>query len=219
MHGAPQLAELRVGLVRRPRLVAVAKPFDSRTRRPRVWLSREDYAATAARARGARREWSGAPRNNPLEASLSAARRAKMCTVGSAARPEHPTSDRPPLVGLDLEDVDDLRERFRRQPALCRRLFTPAERAYAASRSDPTLHLAGRLCAKEAVVKALCLGSVDPHDIEVVDGRAGLRLVLHGDALNTAARLAVDVRITLAYRSPLAAAVAIALTQPQTHPE
>jgi phosphopantetheinyl transferase (holo-ACP synthase) len=58
--------------------------------------------------------------------------------------------------------------------------FTPAERAYAESKSDPARRLAARLAAKRAACRALA-GGVELEDIEVVRGLGGppgLRLSL-----------------------------------------
>ena len=50
--------------------------------------------------------------------------------------------------------------------------FSPRERAYAASKSDPERRLAARLAAKQAAVAALG-GSLELRDVEIVRGRFG----------------------------------------------
>ena len=50
--------------------------------------------------------------------------------------------------------------------------FSPRERAYAASKSDPERRLAARLAAKQAAVTALG-GGIDLGDVEIVRGRGG----------------------------------------------
>src|SRR5688500_3707656 len=61
-------------------------------------------------------------------------------------------------------------------------LFTDAERAYAASKSDPERRLLARLAAKRAAAEALG-GEVTPSDVEVVRGRGGPpRIVLSAAA-------------------------------------
>ena len=72
------------------------------------------------------------------------------------------------MVGLDLLDIDRLERALERRPGLADRLFTEAERAYAAAQARPAQHLAARFCAKEAVTKALGLDVLRPRDIEVV---------------------------------------------------
>ena len=61
-------------------------------------------------------------------------------------------------VGLDLLEVERLERALERRPRLAERLFTGAERDYAAAKARPGMHLAARFCAKEAVAKALGLG-------------------------------------------------------------
>ena len=67
-----------------------------------------------------------------------------------------------PGVGIDLLDIARLERALERRPRLALRLFTDAERAYAASRARPGQHLAARFCAKEAVAKALRLEAWSP---------------------------------------------------------
>jgi holo-[acyl-carrier protein] synthase len=71
-------------------------------------------------------------------------------------------------VGLDLLDIARLERALERRPRLAERLFTEAERSYAAARARPVIHLAARFCAKEAVAKALGLTAWSFLDIEVV---------------------------------------------------
>src|SRR5919106_5695912 len=73
-------------------------------------------------------------------------------------------------VGIDLLDIDRLERALERRPRLAERLFTDAERAYAASRARPAMHLAARFCAKEAVAKALALREWSWRDVEVLGG-------------------------------------------------
>lgn len=59
--------------------------------------------------------------------------------------------------------------------------FTPAERAYASSKSDPKRRLAARLAAKRAVAGLLGVQAVD---VEVLPGRGGpprLKLSAHAE--------------------------------------
>jgi holo-[acyl-carrier protein] synthase len=98
-------------------------------------------------------------------------------------------------VGIDLLEIDRLERAIERRPRLAERLFTDAERAYAASRARPAMHLAARFCAKEAVAKALALPVWDPHDVEVV-GSGGPPVVhLTGHAGARARELGVTVQV------------------------
>ena len=84
-------------------------------------------------------------------------------------------------VGIDLLDIDSERA-LERRPRLAERLFTDAERAYAASRARPVMHLAARYCAKEAVAKALGLTGWSFRDVEVVATAAAPQVRLTGSA-------------------------------------
>jgi holo-[acyl-carrier protein] synthase len=113
-------------------------------------------------------------------------------------------------IGLDLLEIDRLAQALARRPRLAERLFTDAERAFAAERGEPARHLAARFCAKEAVAKALALRDGDWHDVEVLgggDSPPGLRLT--GRAAARAAELGVDVTISLTHSKGMAGAVAM----------
>ena len=76
-------------------------------------------------------------------------------------------------VGIDAVDLARFRTVLARRPTLAGRVFTDAERAYAARAADPVPRLAARFAAKEAAMKALRvgIGAVRFADLEVV--RAG----------------------------------------------
>jgi holo-[acyl-carrier protein] synthase len=103
-------------------------------------------------------------------------------------------------VGIDLLEIERLERAIARRPRLAERLFTDAEREYAASRARPGQHLAARFCAKEAVAKALRLTAWSWRDIEVLEGP---RLVLHG------ALAGHDVELSLTHTRGMAGAVAV----------
>jgi len=109
-----------------------------------------------------------------------------------------------PGAGIDLLDIDRLERALERRPRLAERLFTDAERAYAAARARPGQHLAARFCAKEAVAKALGLEAWSWRDIEVV-GDGAPHIQLHGPL----ARLGVEVDVSLTHSRTMAGAVAV----------
>ncbi len=113
------------------------------------------------------------------------------------------------MIGIDLLEIDRLERALARRPDLAGRLFTPAERAYAASRARPAQHLAARFCAKEAVFKALRLDVLRLLEIEVPGGGADARVVLHGAARERANDLGVRVEVSLTHSRASAAAVAV----------
>lgn len=113
-------------------------------------------------------------------------------------------------VGIDLLEIDRLERALERRPRLAERVFTAAEREYAAARVRPARHLAARFAAKEAVVKALGLsGGFGLREIEVVADEPP-RVRLGGRA--AAAAMGRDVKISLTHSRDFAAAVAVADT-------
>ncbi len=103
-------------------------------------------------------------------------------------------------VGLDLLEIERMERALARRPRLAERLFSEAEREYAAAKGRPAQHLAARFCAKEAVAKALRLRAWSWQDIEVL---AGPTLVLH----RALAGARVDVSLT--HSRGMAGAVAV----------
>jgi holo-[acyl-carrier protein] synthase len=113
-------------------------------------------------------------------------------------------------VGIDLLEIERLERALARRPRLAARLFTDAERAYAASRARPAMHLAARFCAKEAVVKALALEVWNPHDVEVVrEGGGAPSVRLSGSVAERASELGGTVAISLTHTRGMAGAVAV----------
>lgn len=97
--------------------------------------------------------------------------------------------------GVDLVDIERLREVMARSPAFEARVFTEGERAYCHRRADPAQHFAARFAAKEATLKALGSGlmaqGIDAslREIEVERESGPPRLVLHGKPAKVARRL------------------------------
>ena len=113
-------------------------------------------------------------------------------------------------VGVDLLEIDRLERALERRPRLALRLFTEAERAYAAGRARPGQHLAARFCAKEAVAKALALEAWSFLDVELLGGDGPPELRLHGAVAARAAELGVEVSVSLTHTRREAGAVAVA---------
>ncbi len=111
-------------------------------------------------------------------------------------------------VGIDLIEIERLERALARYPRLAERVFTDAERKYAADRARPGRHLAARFAAKEAVVKALGMpGGFGLREIEVIAGEPPA-VRLSGNAAEAAAGRRVDVSLT--HSREHAAAVAVA---------
>ena len=118
-------------------------------------------------------------------------------------------------VGSDLVEIPRFRLALARRPTLAARLFSDAEREYAARFIEPAPRLAARFGAKEAVMKALGIGlwKFPLRDVEVVRRPSGRpELALHGRAAELAAERGVTSwRLTLTHSDFMAMAVAIAV--------
>ncbi len=119
-------------------------------------------------------------------------------------------------VGVDLVDLPRVERLLRDKGGRAMdRLFTPEERAYLATRPDPTGHAAARIAAKEAVYKAMQAlpgaRRIGWRDIEVTrdgDGRPAIRL--HGLAERLAAEQGgVRIQVSLTHSATAAGAVAV----------
>jgi holo-[acyl-carrier protein] synthase len=114
-----------------------------------------------------------------------------------------------PSIGIDLLEIERLERALERRPRLAERLFTPAERRYAAARARPGQHLAARFCAKEAVAKALGLTALSWREVEVLSDGGAPAIRLHGAAARRAESLGVTVRVSLTHTTREAGAVAV----------
>jgi holo-[acyl-carrier protein] synthase len=112
-------------------------------------------------------------------------------------------------VGIDLLEIERLERALERRPRLAERVFTEAERAYAAGRARPVMHLAARFCAKEAVAKALGMTAWSWRDVEVVATGAAPRITLTGTVAARAAELGVTASVSLTHTDTTAGAVAL----------
>ena len=112
-------------------------------------------------------------------------------------------------VGIDLLDVERFERALERRPRLADRLFTDAEREYAAGRARPAMHLAARFCAKEAVAKALGMTAWSWRDVEVVATEGAPQVALSGSVAARAAELGVTASVSLTHTDTVAGAVAL----------
>jgi holo-[acyl-carrier protein] synthase len=119
-------------------------------------------------------------------------------------------------VGVDLCDVQRLRQAVARTHGFVDRVYTAAEQEYCRRARDPAERFAVRFAAKEAVLKAMGagLGACPLREIEVVRAGSGApSVVLHGAAASLAAERGVTAwKVSLTHTRTLAEAVAIALT-------
>ena len=120
-------------------------------------------------------------------------------------------------IGIDLVEVERMRRLLERkgERALAR-LFTDAERDYAASHPEPARQLAARVAAKEAAFKALSgndlARAIGWRELEVVSRRgAAPVLLLHGRAQQRATELGLSrVLLTMTHSDTTAAAFVVA---------
>jgi holo-[acyl-carrier protein] synthase len=116
-----------------------------------------------------------------------------------------------PGIGIDLIEIARVERALERRPPLIHRLFREAEIRACAGRNRPARHLAARFAAKEAALKALGIGGPRMREIEVAGGGdSPPRLVLHGSALEEAARQGVTLSVSLSHSRELATAVVVA---------
>jgi holo-[acyl-carrier protein] synthase len=107
-------------------------------------------------------------------------------------------------IGIDLVEVDRLREFAIRHRNRLQSVFTPTELAYCNSKKDTFAQLAARFAAKEAVFKALGTGwslGLQWTDISVENcGLGSPSILLSGRANNFAERLKVsDIHLSLSH--------------------
>lgn len=122
-------------------------------------------------------------------------------------------------LGIDLVDLGRVTRMLEdKGEHAMQRLFTAEERAYLATRPDPTGHAAARIAAKEAVYKAMQslpgARAIGWRDIEVVRDDAGRPAIRLG---GLAARLAADqggvrIQVSLTHSATAAGAVAVVST-------
>ena len=111
-------------------------------------------------------------------------------------------------VAIDVVHVERVRRILARYPRAIESMYSDAERDYCAGRADPATHFAGTFAAKEAVVKALGLSSINAwvRRIEIVRDRHG-RPVAHVSDESESHR----VEISISHDAGVAVAIALAL--------
>ncbi|MBQ9000513.1 MAG: holo-ACP synthase [Eggerthellaceae bacterium] len=120
-------------------------------------------------------------------------------------------------LGVDIVEIERMRNLLARKPSFAEQVFSPAECAYCEKKSNPATHYALRFAAKEAVVKALGTGfseGIWVHDIEVERAQNGKPSVkLSGRALEVADELGVrELSLSMSYTHTDAVACAMAVT-------
>lgn len=113
-------------------------------------------------------------------------------------------------VGVDIVDVERFAAVLTRHPRIVERLFTDQERIDTKLRPE---RLAARFAAKEAVMKTLGVGvgATTWQSIEIVRSPEGAPdVLLHGNALELAARRGVDeLKLSMSHSAITAAAFVV----------
>ena len=123
-----------------------------------------------------------------------------------------------PGIGIDVIEIARLERALERRPRLRERLFSATEIEHSEGQRRPARSLAARFAAKEAALKALGIGGLRLHEVEVHGGGAEPpELVLHGGAAEAARRQAVQLAVSLSHERELA--VAVVVSRPQTSAE
>ena len=119
-----------------------------------------------------------------------------------------------PGIGIDVIEIARLERALERHPRLRERVFSAAEVEHSAGHRRPARSLAARFAAKEAALKALGIGGLRLHEVEVRGGGTEPpELVLHGGAAEAARRQAVQLAVSLSHERELA--VAVVVSRPQ----
>ncbi|NQU49253.1 MAG: holo-ACP synthase [Planctomycetes bacterium] len=121
-----------------------------------------------------------------------------------------------PGIGVDMVDVARFGESLQRSgKRMQERVFTADEWAECQTRSEPTIHLAARFAAKEAVMKSLGTGWTDGvgfHEIEVTsDGKTPPLIRISGRTAELAAEAGIaGFRVSMSHTDHLAIAMVVA---------
>ena len=120
-------------------------------------------------------------------------------------------------IGVDIVEIDRIKQILQRTPRFEERVFTPKEREWATKRRDPFVTYAGFFAAREAVLKALGTGfkGIGRKDVSVTAGQNGRPAVLLAGRAKELAeeRGIVEFALSLSATGDLAIANAMALTE------
>ena len=121
--------------------------------------------------------------------------------------------------GIDLVDCPRIEQMMQRHgERFLRRVFTPAEQAYAEKSKNTVEKFAGRFAAKEAILKLMGTGwrgKIAWTDIEITNNAAGQpEVTLTGEVKKIAEGLGIGhISISITHTANFAIASAVALTQ------
>jgi holo-[acyl-carrier protein] synthase len=113
-------------------------------------------------------------------------------------------------IGVDLIEIERVRQALERYPGFRDRCFTAAEQEYCDSRANPAQHYAARFAAKEAVGKALGSGVFFTWREVEIRGRPKPGVALSGRTKAWADRLGAGaIDLSMSHSRDLATAVCL----------
>lgn len=118
------------------------------------------------------------------------------------------------LIGIDIVDIDRIKEVADRTPRFLQRVFTPGELAYCLGKKNPYPSLAARFAAKEALRKLhpYFVKGVKFQEVEVKNAEDGRpEIILHGNALLLQEKAGIEsIALSLSHSRNQAVAALIA---------
>jgi len=119
-------------------------------------------------------------------------------------------------IGIDIIEIERVKEALARRPLFRERLFSPEEIAYCQGKGCPAASFAARFAAKEAVRKACSDGSRDEimpwREIEIVSEMGKPRVRLSGKSARLAEKKGiVNFLVSLSHSKTYACAVVLAV--------
>lgn len=118
------------------------------------------------------------------------------------------------LIGIDIVDIERIREVVNRTPRFLKRVFTPQEIAYCFGKKNPYPSLAARFAAKEALRKVHpCFAKgIKFQEVEVRNRKDGRpEIVLYGNALLFKEKAGIEtISLSLSHSRNQAVAAVIA---------
>lgn len=118
-------------------------------------------------------------------------------------------------IGIDIVEIDRIKEILKRRPAFAERFFDKEEIDQLKKKNNFEKHLAGRFAAKEAIVKAMGTGfeGVPFREIKVLNDEKGKPVVRLGSrAAEKCRECGIDeFALSISFTRNTAAASAVAL--------
>ncbi len=118
------------------------------------------------------------------------------------------------LIGIDIIEIERIKQAVERSPRLLERVFTRNELSYCLGKANPYPSLAVRWAVKEAVRKLApeMAGGTSFHEVETISGPDGRpELILHGAAGSKSRQAKIkNIALSLSHSKYQAVAVVVA---------